>query len=96
MSHRGPGGAREGAGRPAEAGVARAESLRVLVTTEEKAALIELAGGRGKLSALLRRAPGDAARWREVAERLADAVAGASDDPAEALDEYRKLAESDG
>jgi len=93
--HKGPGGVREGAGRPAEAGIKREESVRVLVTPEEKAALIERAGGKGRLSALLRRAPGDLARWRDVADRLAYVVAGGSDDPVAALDEYRKLAEPD-
>jgi len=62
------GGQREGAGRPAETGATRRESLRVLVTRREKAALIKLAGGRGRLSALLRRAPRDLARERAAAD----------------------------
>ena len=62
------GGKREGAGRPTEAGIVRNESIRVLVTPREKAALIKLAGGPGRVSALLRRTPRDLARWRAVAD----------------------------
>ena len=38
----------------------------MLVTPKEKAALIKLAGGPGRVSALLRRAPRDLARWRPL------------------------------
>ena len=92
---KGPGGTRPGAGRPAEAGVAREESLRVLVTPAEKAALVAAAGGPGRLSAMLRHAPEEAARWREVAAGLAEALA-SGERAEEALGAYCKLAESHG
>lgn len=77
--------AREGAGRPAEAGVAREERVAVPVTAAEKEALRALAAGR-PLAELLREAPARAARWRAVADGLADALGGEGEDAA--LDAY--------
>lgn len=76
---------REGAGRPAEAGVAREERIAVPVTPAEKAALRELAAGR-PLAKILRLAPAEATRWRAVADGLADALGGENEDAA--LDAY--------
>lgn len=83
---------REGAGRPAEAGARRDDGIRVPVTAGEKAALVELAGGRGHVADLLRRAPARLERWREVARLLADAAADAGVGPEDpALAEYAAL-----
>lgn len=83
---------REGAGRPAEAGARRDDGIRVPVTAGEKAALVELAGGKGHVADLLRRAPARLERWREVARLLADAAADAGVGPEDpALAEYAAL-----
>jgi hypothetical protein len=49
------GGRREGAGRVAEAGEVRSVVLRVRLTPDEHARLVELAGGRGEVSEWVRK-----------------------------------------
>lgn len=85
------------AGRPAAAGVRRGVS-RVVYLTPAEAAAHDAARGEQPYAEFARRAiemritPGSGDQWRLVADRLADALVGASDAPDMALAEYRALA----
>lgn len=89
------GGYREGAGRKPERpeGPRDARPVVVPLTPVERRELEELAAG-APLAPILRRAPAEVARWRAIADALADAIAGDAEDPGAALEEYQRAAGS--